>query len=201
MDEEHDSTRARCAPASTAASSTSTPRRSISPRASCSRTPRRRRARFANEEPGNVYSRFTNPTVTSFQERLAALEGAEVCIATASGMSAILATSWACSRRATTSSPRPACSARPCSSSATSWRSSASTRRSSTAPIRRSVAARGAAGNAAPVPRDAVQPADRDRRHRRARGDREEGRRARSRSTTASARPRCSSRSSSARTW
>ena len=49
-------------------------------------------ARFANEEPGYVYSRFTNPTVTSFQERLAALEGAEACVATASGMSAILAT-------------------------------------------------------------------------------------------------------------
>jgi O-succinylhomoserine sulfhydrylase len=49
-------------------------------------------ARFANEEPGNVYSRFTNPTVTTFQDRLAALEGAEACIATASGMSAILAT-------------------------------------------------------------------------------------------------------------
>jgi O-succinylhomoserine sulfhydrylase len=48
--------------------------------------------RFANEEPGYVYSRFSNPTVTSFQERLAALEGAEVCVATASGMSAILAT-------------------------------------------------------------------------------------------------------------
>ncbi|MGH8681733.1 MAG: O-succinylhomoserine sulfhydrylase [Burkholderiales bacterium] len=49
-------------------------------------------ARFANEEPGYVYSRFSNPTVTSFQERLAALEGAESCVATASGMSAILAT-------------------------------------------------------------------------------------------------------------
>jgi len=49
-------------------------------------------ARFANQEPGYVYSRFSNPTVTSFQERLAALEGAESCVATASGMSAILAT-------------------------------------------------------------------------------------------------------------
>lgn len=48
-------------------------------------------ARFANQEPGNIYSRFTNPTVTAFQERLAALEGAESCVATASGMSAILA--------------------------------------------------------------------------------------------------------------
>ena len=48
-------------------------------------------ARFANEEPGYVYSRFSNPTVTTFQERLAALEGGEACVATASGMSAILA--------------------------------------------------------------------------------------------------------------
>jgi len=48
-------------------------------------------ARFAGEEEGFVYSRFSNPTVTAFQERLAALEGAESCIATASGMSAILA--------------------------------------------------------------------------------------------------------------
>lgn len=48
-------------------------------------------ARFAGDEPGNIYSRFTNPTVTAFQERLAALEGAEACVATASGMSAILA--------------------------------------------------------------------------------------------------------------
>lgn len=47
-------------------------------------------ARFANQEAGNVYSRFTNPTVTALQERLAALEGAEACVATASGMSAIL---------------------------------------------------------------------------------------------------------------
>lgn len=47
-------------------------------------------ARFAGEEEGNVYSRFTNPTVSVFQERLAALEGAEACVATSSGMSAIL---------------------------------------------------------------------------------------------------------------
>ena len=49
-------------------------------------------ARFAHEEPGNVYSRFTNPTVRAFERRLAALEGGTGCIATASGMSAILAT-------------------------------------------------------------------------------------------------------------
>jgi len=48
-------------------------------------------ARFSGEEAGNIYSRFTNPTVTSFEERLAAMEGAEICIATSSGMSAIMA--------------------------------------------------------------------------------------------------------------
>lgn len=47
-------------------------------------------ARFAGEEPGNVYSRFTNPTVRTFEERIAALEGGERGLATASGMSAIL---------------------------------------------------------------------------------------------------------------
>jgi O-succinylhomoserine sulfhydrylase len=46
--------------------------------------------RFIGEEPGNIYSRFTNPTVTMFEQRLAALESAEQCVATASGMSAIL---------------------------------------------------------------------------------------------------------------
>ncbi|HEY6897303.1 MAG TPA: O-succinylhomoserine sulfhydrylase [Rhodocyclaceae bacterium] len=49
-------------------------------------------ARFSGQEPGNVYARFTNPTVSMLQERLAALEGTERCVATASGMSAILAT-------------------------------------------------------------------------------------------------------------
>jgi O-succinylhomoserine sulfhydrylase len=48
--------------------------------------------RFSGGEVGTVYSRFTNPTVSMFQDRLAALEGAEACVATASGMSAILST-------------------------------------------------------------------------------------------------------------
>ena len=48
--------------------------------------------RFANEEPGNIYSRFTNPTVRMFQDRLAALEGAEACVATATGMAAVTTT-------------------------------------------------------------------------------------------------------------
>lgn len=47
--------------------------------------------RFSGEEDGNVYARFSNPTVTMFEERLAAIEGAEDCVATASGMSAIMA--------------------------------------------------------------------------------------------------------------
>jgi len=52
-------------------------------------------ARFSGESAGNIYSRFTNPTVAAFEERLAAMEGGESCVATASGMSAILATCMA----------------------------------------------------------------------------------------------------------
>ncbi|MCG8382555.1 MAG: O-succinylhomoserine sulfhydrylase [Gammaproteobacteria bacterium] len=47
-------------------------------------------SRFVGGAPGNIYSRFTNPTVRTFETRLAALEGAEACVGTASGMSAIL---------------------------------------------------------------------------------------------------------------
>jgi O-succinylhomoserine sulfhydrylase len=49
-------------------------------------------ARFSGDRPGNIYSRFTNPTVRTFEQRLAALEGGVSCVATASGMAAILAT-------------------------------------------------------------------------------------------------------------
>lgn len=49
-------------------------------------------ARFGGELPGNIYSRFTNPTVRAFEQRLAAMEGAERCVGTASGMAAILST-------------------------------------------------------------------------------------------------------------
>lgn len=49
-------------------------------------------ARFAGDEPGNIYSRFTNPTVATFEDRIAALEGGERAVATASGMAAVLAT-------------------------------------------------------------------------------------------------------------
>ena len=49
-------------------------------------------ARFSGEEPGNIYSRFTNPTVRAFEQRLAVLEGTESCVATASGMAGVLST-------------------------------------------------------------------------------------------------------------
>jgi O-succinylhomoserine sulfhydrylase len=52
-------------------------------------------ARFAETEKGNIYSRFTNPTVRCFEERLAALEGGAACVGTGSGMAAILATCMA----------------------------------------------------------------------------------------------------------
>lgn len=51
-------------------------------------------ARFAGTDPGNIYSRFTNPTVRAFEQRLAVLEGGERCIAVASGMAAIAATGF-----------------------------------------------------------------------------------------------------------
>jgi O-succinylhomoserine sulfhydrylase len=47
--------------------------------------------RFSKEEPGNIYARFTNPTVDAFEKKLAALEGAQACVATSSGMAAIFA--------------------------------------------------------------------------------------------------------------
>ena len=52
-------------------------------------------ARFSGDSPGNVYSRYTNPTVRTFEERIAALEGGEAAVATASGMAAILSTCMA----------------------------------------------------------------------------------------------------------
>jgi len=52
-------------------------------------------ARFSGDAPGNVYSRYTNPTVRSFEQRIAALEGGEAAVGTASGMAAILSTCMA----------------------------------------------------------------------------------------------------------
>jgi O-succinylhomoserine sulfhydrylase len=51
--------------------------------------------RFSGDQPGNVYSRYTNPTVRSFEQRIAALEGAEQGVGTSSGMAAILSTCMA----------------------------------------------------------------------------------------------------------
>ena len=47
---------------------------------------------FSGEQPGNIYSRFTNPTVAAFEQRLAIMEGGAACVATSSGMAAILST-------------------------------------------------------------------------------------------------------------
>lgn len=57
----------------------------------CFSSARQAAARFAGDEPGNLYSRFTNPTVRVFEQRLATLEGGERCVATSSGMAAIMA--------------------------------------------------------------------------------------------------------------
>ena len=54
--------------------------------------------KFANEEQGNIYTRFTNPTVKMFQDRLAALEGAEACVATTTGMAAVASLSFSALR-------------------------------------------------------------------------------------------------------
>jgi O-succinylhomoserine sulfhydrylase len=56
-------------------------------------------ARFAGDEPGNIYSRFTNPTTQAFEARLAAMEGGQSCVATASGMAAIMSLCLALSGR------------------------------------------------------------------------------------------------------
>lgn len=48
-------------------------------------------ARFSGEEEAHFYTRVSNPTISCFQDRLAALEGGECCVATATGMAAILA--------------------------------------------------------------------------------------------------------------
>jgi len=50
---------------------------------------------FSGEETGNIYSRFTNPTVRTFEQRLALMEGGERCVATSSGMGAIMTTCYA----------------------------------------------------------------------------------------------------------
>ena len=52
-------------------------------------------ARFSGDQPGNVYSRFTNPTVRAFEQRLCAMESGDYAVATASGMAALLTTGLA----------------------------------------------------------------------------------------------------------
>ena len=80
---------ASCMPARCARSSARPPRRCSSPRATSTTAPLQAERRFKNEEPGYQYSRFSNPTVTMFEQRMAALEGAEAARATATGMAAV----------------------------------------------------------------------------------------------------------------
>ena len=63
-------------------------------------------ARFSGDQPGNIYSRFTNPTVRTFEQRLAAMEGGEACVATASGMAARSIPSPSVSCRSSSAAPR-----------------------------------------------------------------------------------------------
>ena len=69
-------------------------------------------SRFRGDEKGNVYSRYTKPTVRNFEQRLAAMERAEDCIATASGMSAIMSLCLGLLKQATILSVRRAYLAR-----------------------------------------------------------------------------------------
>ena len=135
-------------------------------------------ARFKGEEPGYQYSRFANPTVAMFEERMAAFEGAEAARATATGMAAV-------TRRADGPGARPAtmswrrrrCSARASTWSRTSCRATASPRRWSTAPISTQWRERGAAEHQDLLPRNADQSDAGSDRHRRGRQDRARGRR------------------------
>ena len=91
-------------------------------------------AAFKDEVDQFIYSRYGNPTVAMFEERLRLLEGAEACFATASGMSAVFVALAALLGRATGWSPPAACSGRASSSSTRSCPAGASRRCSSTAP-------------------------------------------------------------------
>ena len=90
MDDSSTSTRLPCAQARCAATSTKHSEALFLTSSFCFQSAADAAERFANSEDYFTYSRFTNPTVTMFQERLAALEGGEACIATASGMAAIM---------------------------------------------------------------------------------------------------------------
>jgi O-succinylhomoserine sulfhydrylase len=157
-------------------------------------------ARFSGEEEGNVYSRFTNPTVAVFQDRLAALEGARPALPPPPACRPSSRWSWRCAAAAITSSPRRAV------------RRHAATARHHHAALRnpdqlcradrcRGVAGRDAAGNEAVLSRNAVESADRNRRHRCPGGDRACAAACWWRSTTVSVRRFCSGRSISALIW
>ncbi len=145
-------------------------------------------ARFKGDDPGFVYSRFSNPTVSMFERRMALLEGAEAARATASGMAAV-----------TASLDGPAQGGRPHRRRAGVVRFVSLRGRGAAAAFRRRLdprrrrGPRRLAGGAAPehqngVPRIADQSDARDRRHRRRRRDHASGLARRWWSTTCSRR-------------
>ncbi len=134
-------------------------------------------ARFKGDDPGFIYSRFSNPTVAMFEERMRLLEGAGAARATASGMAAVdRAAALASSRPATMSSRPRRCSAPAATSSRTSCRNTASPRRWSTAPTSRQWKKAVTARDQGALPRKPDQPDARDDRHRGGRRDRPQGR-------------------------
>ena len=134
-------------------------------------------ARFIASGPDEfIYARYGNPTVGMFEERMAALEGAEDAFATASGMAAVHGALFASSRPATTWSRRGRSSAPASTSSRPCCRASASRSASSTAPTSAS-GGRDPPGTGG-LPRDDLEPDARDHRPRRGRRAGPRGRRA-----------------------
>ena len=157
-------------------------------------------ARFSGAEPGYVYSRFSNPTVTMFERRLASLEGAEDCLATSSGMAALMATCLAVLK----AGDHVICAANVFGATVQLFSTVLARFGVEVTYVR---ATDPAAWRAAATPRTRLlfcetpsNPADGDRRPRRVREDRSRDRRRDASSTTASARRSRSGRSSSGST-
>ena len=185
-----------CTGAACAPSSPRRPRRCSSPRATSTPAPKRPRS-ASRARRGFIYSRYANPTVAMFEERMRLLEGAQAARATATGMAAVTA-SLLCylragdHRRRRTRAVRLVPLRRGGPVPALRHRLDAGRR-----PRPRRMAARHAPQHQGGVLRDAGQPDARPRRHRRRVGDRARRGRAASWSTTCSRRPSCRSRWSS----
>ena len=165
--------------ASCARSSARPPRRSSSPRATSTTAPRRPSARFNGEEPGFIYSRFANPTVAMFEERMRLLEGAEAARATASGMAAVTA-AFLCQLKAGDHvvAAKALFGSLPLRGRGAAAALRHRARRWSTAPTSTSGEGGDARNDQGVLPRKPDQPDARSHRHRGGRRDRPQGRRA-----------------------